>query len=473
MDLHFYGATQQVTGSCYLLKVAGRRLLVDCGLFQGPPEVEEKNRQPFPFKPADIDAVILTHAHLDHSGRLPLLIKDGFTGPIYTHRATRDLCRIMLKDAGYIHEKEVEWVNRKRERKGLPLFEPLYTMQDAVASMHSFKGLDYCESRELFPGVRLCLYDAGHILGSSIVELRLEENGLQRKLVFSGDLGHLRAPILNDPETLKDADLVIMESTYGDRLHRPWAETWQELGEIIEDAHANKGNILIPAFAVGRTQELLWAFDEHYQEWGLGRWTVFLDSPLAIEATEIYGRHRELYDRETQALERRNGDMFQLPNLRLTRTSLQSMAINRVRSGAIVIAGSGMCTGGRIKHHLKHNLWRDNCHLIIVGFQAAGTLGRRLVDGAEHIQLWGETIRVAARVHTVGGFSAHADRDGLTAWYQKFENRPRLALVHGEPEAISALQQHLRQQLQAPAVIPEEGAAIDLKKFTTRGMPAW
>ena len=473
MDLQFFGATQQVTGSCFLVKAAGRRILIDCGLFQGPAEVEAKNRQPFPFEPSSIDAVVLTHAHLDHSGRLPLLVKEGFKGPIYTHRATRDLCRIMLKDSAYLNEKETEWENRKRERKGLPLWEPLYTLQEAATSMRSFRVLDYGEPRELFPGVNLCLHDAGHILGSGIADLRLDENGLRRRLVFSGDLGHLRAPILNDPETLKDADLVIMESTYGDRLHRSWKETWAELGGIISEARRGQGNILIPAFAVGRTQELLWAFNQHFNDWKMDRWAIFLDSPLAIEATEIYSRHRELYDSETRAMKRRNGSTFALPNLRHTRTSLQSMAINRIRSGAIIIAGSGMCTGGRIKHHLKHNLWRENCHVIIVGFQAAGTLGRRLVEGAEHVQLWGETIRVAARIHTVGGFSAHADRDGLTAWYKQFENRPRLALVHGEPEAGLALQQHLRDELQARVAIPEEGARVDLKKFTSTRMRGW
>ena len=473
MDLQFFGATQQVTGSCFLLQAAGRRILIDCGLFQGTAEVEEKNRRPFPFEPASLDAVVLTHAHLDHSGRLPLLVKEGFRGPIYSHRATRDLCRIMLKDAAYLNEKETEWENRKRERKGLPLWQPLYTLDEAADSVRSFRVLDYGESRELFPGVNLRLYDAGHILGSAIAELRLDESGLRRKLVFSGDLGHLRAPILKDPETLKDADLVIMESTYGDRLHRSWADTWAELGGIISEARKAEGNILIPAFAVGRTQELLWAFNQHFDEWGMDRWAIFLDSPLAIEATEIYTRYRELYDPETLALKRHNGSTFDLPNLRHTRTSLQSMAINRIRSGAIIIAGSGMCTGGRIKHHLKHNLWRANCHVVIVGFQAAGTLGRQLVDGAEQVQLWGESIRVAAKIHTVGGFSAHADRDGLTAWYQQFENRPRLALVHGEPAAASALQQHLRDELQARVAIPEEGGRIDLKNFASTRVRGW
>jgi metallo-beta-lactamase family protein len=469
MDLQFFGASQQVTGSCFLLRAAGRRLLVECGLFQGPPEVEEKNRQPFPFDPASIDAVILTHAHLDHSGRLPLLINSGFQGPIYTHRATRDLCRILLKDAGYLNEKDAEWENRKRQRKGLSRVEPLYTLHEAAASMKRFRVLDYDKPRQLFPGVRLRLQDAGHILGSSIAELWLTEDGVERKLVFSGDLGHRDAPILQDPVAVREADLVIMESTYGDRLHRPWKETWEELGEVFGNSDRKRGNVLIPAFAVGRTQELLYAFSKHYDDWGMDNWQIFLDSPLAIDATNIYARHRELYDTDALGLQYRNGSLFELPNLQFTKTTLQSMALNRIQSGAVIIAGSGMCTGGRIKHHLKHNLWRRNSHLVIVGFQAMGTLGRALVDGAEKIQLWGETIKVAARIHTIGGFSAHADCQGLVNWYRQFEERPPLALVHGEPLAINALQQRLRDELQAPVFAPEEGDRIDLRRLGQGG----
>lgn len=465
VDIRIFGAAQQVTGSCFLLQVAGRRILVECGLFQGPREIEDKNRQPFPFDPARIDAVILTHAHLDHSGRLPLLIKGGFKGPVYAHRATRDLCRILFKDAGYLNEKEAEWSNRKRERKGLPEIEPLYTQREAGASLKRFRVLDYGIERELFPGVRLRMQDAGHILGSAIVELWLQENGQQRKLVFSGDLGHRGAPILRDPRVLNEADLVFMESTYGDRLHRPWAETWEELGEVLQTCRRDKGNVLIPAFAVGRTQEILYAFAKNYQAWDMAQWNIFLDSPLAIEATNIYARHRDLYDRESLRLGKENGALFELPNLRFTRTTLQSMAVNRIRSGAVVIAGSGMCTGGRIKHHLKHNLWRRNCHIIIVGFQAYGTLGRALVDGAEEVQLWGESIRVAARVHTIGGFSAHADSDGLVNWYRHFERRPPVVLVHGEAASISALGERLRREYQARVITPLEGGRIDLHRL--------
>jgi metallo-beta-lactamase family protein len=462
MDLQFFGAAQQVTGSCFLLRVAGKRILVECGLFQGPPEVEAKNRQPFPFDPAGIDAVVLTHAHLDHSGRLPLLVKAGFQGPIYAHNATRDLCRILLKDAAYLNEKEVEWSNHKRQRKGLSLLEPLYTMQDATVAMRRFHGLKYGERRTLFPGIKVRMQDAGHILGSAITEVFVEENGVQRKLVFSGDLGHKGAPILRDPVMVKEADLVIMESTYGDRLHRPWDETWQELAHVLKESLRAKGNVLIPSFAVGRSQEILYAFTQHFEGWGLKDWNIFLDSPLAIEATNIYARHAELYDTDAVNLKHYNGNIFGLPNLRLTRTSLQSMAINRIRSGAIIIAGSGMCNGGRIKHHFKHNLWRSNCHVLMVGFQAEGTLGRALVDGAEQIQLWGETIHVGAKIHTIGGFSAHADQQGLLDWYGHIENRPPLVLVHGEPDAIGALKNKIKQQWQTSAHIAQEGERLEL-----------
>ena len=319
----------------------------------------------------------------------------------------------MLRDSAYLNEKETEWENRKRERKGLELLEPLYTIQDAREAMRRFKCLEYGAEKRILPGVTLRLLDAGHILGSSIVELWLEENGVRRKLVFSGDLGATDRPILHDPSPVEDADFVLMESTYGDRLHRSPEETRQEVVEIVEQARKARGNIVIPAFAVGRTQHLLYAFARYFDDWQLGRWQIFLDSPMAIEATEVYARHADLYDAESRELWRQNAERPLLPNLQLTRTANQSMRLNAIRSGAIIIAGSGMCTGGRIKHHLKHNIWRKDCHIVIVGYQARGTIGRMLVDGASRIRLWGETYVVRAQVHTVGGLSAHADQDGL------------------------------------------------------------
>lgn len=465
MRLQFWGATQQVTGSCFLVETRDHRVLLDCGLIQGSPRDEARNREAFPFQPDQLDAVVLTHAHLDHSGRLPLLVKAGYKGPIYAHRATRDLCRIMLKDAAYLNEREAEWVNRKRRRKHRELVEPLYTMQDATTAMRRFRVLDYDQTRRIVPGVTIRLQDAGHILGSAIVELWLEENGATRKIVFSGDLGHRGAPILRDPTPVQDADLVVLESTYGDRQHRPWANTWQELGQVFRDALEAKGNILIPAFAVGRTQELLYGLAKHYDDWNLARWQIFLDSPMAIEATRIYSQHSSIYDSEASAVHQAVNNFFRLPNLHISRTANQSMAINRVRAGAIIVAGSGMCTGGRIKHHLKHNVWRRNAHVIFVGFQARGTLGRAIVDGAWEIDLWGETVRVGATVHTIGGFSAHADQHGLTTWYGGFNDSPPVALVHGEAEPIEALAHVLRDEHNARVIVPTEGTALDLMQL--------
>ena len=446
MQIEFLGATREVTGSCYLLHVGNYRVLVECGLIQGSQKSERHNHDPFLFDTQNIDAVVLTHAHLDHSGRLPLLIKQGYKGRIYTHTATVDLCAIMLEDAGYLNEKEVQWENKKRERKGLKLIEPLYTRAEARAAHKHFRPLDYGKTEEIIPGVKLTLRDAGHILGSAIAELELHEGNHVSTVVFSGDLGHRGSPILRDPKVVTHADLVIMESTYGDRLHRVWDETWQEMGEIISSAHSGKGNILIPAFTVGRTQELLYMFRQYFDEWRIRDWEVYLDSPMGIEATEVYGKHTKIYDSEAKSILAQSGNPFDLPNLHLSQRSEESMKINRRASGAIVIAGSGMCTGGRIKHHFKHNIWRENAHVMIVGFQARGTLGRALVDGAKHIRLWGETIQVNAQVHTIGGLSAHADQQGLMDWYKHFEKQPPVVLVHGEPIAMDALANRLKSE---------------------------
>jgi metallo-beta-lactamase family protein len=462
VKLRFLGAAGQVTGSCYLIEVAGRRLLLECGLIQGGRRDEEQNRAEFPFPATGIDALVVSHAHIDHSGRIPLLTKRGFEGPVYAHRATRDLCRIMLRDAAYLNEKDAQWENRKRERKGLRLLQPLYGRQDAEDCLGQFRGIAYDRKHEILPGVSLRFRDAGHILGSCIVELWLAENGIERKLVFSGDLGHAGAPILNDPRRVEDADIVLLESTYGDRQHRGWNETLAEIGDVLERCRRGRGNILIPAFAVGRTQELLYLFARHYREWGLDEWLIFLDSPLAIQATGVYRKHSQLYDAEARSLWQAPEQQRLLPNLHFTRTSKQSMRINKIRSGAIIIAASGMCTGGRIKHHLKNNVWRKECDVIIVGFQARGTTGRALVDGARHIRLWGETIRVGASVHTIGGLSAHADAAGLTAWYQGFRRRPPVYLVHGEQQSREALAERLQATCGVHAVLPQVGQTIDL-----------
>ena len=465
IEIEFFGATGEVTGSCHLVTVGNHKILLDCGLIQGRAEDEARNREPFPFDPRSIDAVVLSHAHIDHSGRLPLLVKAGFRGRIYTHRASRDLCRIMLKDSAFLYQKDVEWENRKRARKGLDMIDAMYTIEDARIAMKQFKGLVYQQKKRILPNVTLKLNDAGHILGSSIIELWLGDEGQQRKLVFSGDLGRSGMPILEDPEIISDADLVVMESTYGDRMHRSWDETKNEISEVLSIATNGSGNILIPAFSVGRTQEILYLFAKYYKQWKLDRWQIFLDSPLAIEATRIFMNHSDLFDADMQALFQQNKQQSILPNLHISRTTNQSMALNRVHAGAIIIAGSGMCNGGRIKQHLKHNIWRSNCHVIISGFQARGTLGRRLVDGAKRITLWGEAVQVAASVHTIGGLSAHADQMGLKNWYGNFKNRPPIVLVHGEEQAQECLSGILQTELNANVTIAKYGQKINLLKL--------
>ncbi len=467
MRLTFHGAAGGVTGSCYLVECGGRSLLLECGLLQGGPRAEEGNRAAFPVDPAGLDAVVLSHAHIDHSGRLPLLVKQGYRGPVHTQRATAELCEIMLRDSGYLQEKDAEIETRKRERKGLPPVTALYTRLDAERAMRRFRAHDYDEVVEVMPGVRARFRDAGHILGSAIVELWLSEDGQARKLVFSGDLGQHNTPILRDPATVPDADAVLLESTYGDRLHRSREETFAEMGEIFAAAKAGGGNILIPAFAVGRSQELLYLFAERFEEWGLADWRICLDSPMAIAATELYARHVDLHDEEALRLWRR-GDNALAERLEFVRTPQQSRALNRVRSGLIIVAASGMCEGGRIRHHLKNNIWRPDCHVIIVGFQARGTVGRQLVDGAASIRLWGESIRVAAKVHTVGGFSAHADQQGLLNWYRGFEDAPPVWLVHGEDEARAVLAERLEATAAASVHLPRAGDSIDLLDLPSR-----
>lgn len=460
MELEFYGAASGVTGSCHILKVGHHRVLLDCGLIQGSREEEERNREPFPFDPAGIDAVVLSHAHLDHSGRLPLLVQQGFRGPIYTQNATCDLCDVLWQDAAGLEERDAEYHNRRHP--GVGLARPLYTRRDAARAWDQLVGLPYRVPREILPGIGVRLLDAGHILGSALVEVTIEERGHARKLVFSGDIGQYDTPILHDPTTIQEADVVLMESTYGDRLHRNREETIREIGEILAAARHDKGNVLIPAFAIGRSQEILYLFGQYYEAWGLDRWQIFLDSPMAIEATRIYWEYPQLYDEEATKLRERLHEMPRLQNLHLTRSVEESQAINRFESGAIIIAGSGMCTGGRIVHHLKRNLVRRGCHVLIVGFQAYGTLGRRLVNGERSVRIHGEDYRVQAQIHTVGGLSAHADQADLLRWVGGFRTHPAVCLVHGEPEAKQAFQSRLRERLGIDAAIPATGEILDL-----------
>jgi metallo-beta-lactamase family protein len=462
MEIEFYGAASGVTGSCHILRANGQVILLDCGLIQGPREVEQKNREPFPFAPQEISAVVLSHGHIDHSGRIPLLVKQGYDGPIYAHNATCDLCRILLKDSASLQQRDAEYENKWRKRKGRPLVEPLYSVADVDEALSRSVGLSYRKRREILPGVSICFQDAGHILGSSSVEVWLNEDGYEQKIVFSGDLGQYDMPILNDPAVIQHADHVLVESTYGNRRHRDLQRTIDEIGEIISQARHDRGNLLIPAFSVGRSQEILYFMGKYFDDWDLGRWRIFLDSPMAIKATEVYWNYPQLYDEEATRLRREANEMPPLKNLHLSSSVEDSMAINNITSGAIIIAGSGMCNGGRIIHHLKHNLARQGAHVMIVGYQAYGTLGRKLVDGHEEVRIHGNDYPVRAHIHTVGGLSAHGDVDDLTRWLRNFNSDPAIHVVHGEDESKQAFRDTIEQQLGLRADVPAMGDVLEL-----------
>lgn len=456
-SIQFLGAAGEVTGSCHLLRAAGKKILLDCGMIQGGREEDSRNRERFPFDPADIDAVVLSHAHIDHSGRLPLLVKRGYRGKIHTQTATADLVKVMLEDAARLAEQDVEHANRMRERRGLKLLEPLYELADVSDAIGRLHGLEYGTRIELFPGIHLRLQDAGHILGAAIVEIWVDEGAGERKLVFSGDIGPDGTPIMRDATPVHDADLVLMESTYGDRLHRPRDQTIVEIGEVLDAARGSGGNVIIPAFAVGRTQELLYWFAHHYEAWGMQRWRVHLDSPMASKVVDVYRRHMHLFDQEGRSQWPKGEDPFTLPGLRFVDSMEESQQLNRQARGNIIIAGSGMCNGGRVRHHLKHNLWRPAAHVLIVGYQAQNTLGRQLVDGHSSVRIFNEIIRVNARIHTVGGLSAHADQQGLMNWYGHFQKRPPVYLVHGENGAREILASKLRDTYGCEAALARPG----------------
>lgn len=469
MKLTSYGAAGEVTGSCHLVEVGERRVLLDCGLIQGRSKAELRNHDPFPFDPASLDAVVLSHAHIDHCGRLPILIKQGYKGKIHSHEASCDLVDILLKDSASLNERDVARRNKRRKREGKHLLSTLYDKQDVNTTLQRMTPMKYDQAVHITEGVSVRLYDAGHILGSAMVELTLVEGDETRVLVFSGDLGHRGSPILRDFHVLKKADLVLMESTYGNRNHRDWTETLDEVSQIADAVKNGSGNILIPAFSVGRSQMILYTMARYFEEWGLAKWKIFLDSPMAIKASEVYLKHTNLYDAEAAAYYEEKGPLLAMPNLKFTQTSEESMQINRMERGAIVIAGSGMCNGGRILHHLKHNLWRPEAHVILAGYQSPGTLGRRLVDGDPIVKIHSERIKVAAQIHTVGGLSAHADQQGLLDWYENFEGRPPILLVHGEPRSMKVLAARLRNELDVPVQQQKKGKSTDLLRLDRFG----
>jgi metallo-beta-lactamase family protein len=458
LRLEFFGAAAEVTGSCHILHVGSQKILLDCGLIQGGKKDEARNADPFPFDASKIDAVVLSHAHLDHCGRLPLLVKRGFRGPVFAQEASCELVAILLADAAHLQQRDAEYRSRKTGKR----IKPLYTVKEGERVIRQMRGVKYRQVFDVVKGVKVRFLDAGHILGSCAVEVFADEGGVERKIVFSGDLGQYDTPILRDPDPIDRADVVLMESTYGGRRHRDREQTVAELGDILTSARSRRGNILIPAFSIGRSQEIMYQLGKHYEEWGLSRFRIFLDSPMAIEASKVYWENTQLYDEEATRLRLENGGMPLLPNLTLSRSPDDSMAINRIRSGAIVIAGSGMCNGGRIIHHLKHNLDREETQVLITGYQAFGSLGRRLVNREEAVRIHGRTIPVRASIHTVGGLSAHGDQDDLARWYENMKNRPPVYLVHGEVEAQEDFRKYLGKRCGADVHLPKPGDILDL-----------
>ncbi len=456
MEISFHGADLGVTGSCHLVSCVGRKILIDCGMYQGGRELDEENSEPFGFDAREIDFVLLTHAHLDHCGRLPLLAKRGFRGEIITTSATRELARLVMVDSAHLQEEEMQHrEHRSHRHRRQHAAAPLYSVVDAFLALDYFgRVAAYGQPVQLAPGIRVTYIDAGHILGSASILLELEENGRQRSVLFSGDLGNSGRPLLRDPAPPPRADVVVMETTYGDRLHRPFQPSVQEFYGAITDTFKRGGNVVIPTFALERAQELLYFLREGVEKNLLPRATqVFLDSPMAISATEIFKRHPECYDAETEALFRSGRDPFNLPGLHFTRETAASIAINHIGAGAIIMAGSGMCTGGRVRHHLQQNISREECSVVFVGYAAAGTLARNVIDGAEEVRIYGEKIPVRARIHTINGFSAHADQAELLAWHGQTGNPEVTYLVHGDEQVMRQFAGHLEQ---TQVVMPEQ-----------------
>lgn len=453
MKIQFAGASTGVTGSCHHITSGEHQILLDCGQFQGGKAQDALNYEEFPFNPAEIECVVLSHAHIDHCGRLPLLVKRGFQGKIYCTDATADLLDIMLKDSGYIHEKEAEWQNRKGERAGREIIEPLYTFNDAVDTLQYIEPVRYDQQIDINDHMRIVFSDAGHILGSAIVELWVTEDEKETKIVFSGDLGVQDRPILKDPTVIKEADFVIMETTYGNRLHPANEASIQDLLDIVIKTTKRGGNVVIPSFAVGRTQELIFEFNRFYNENSefrkeLENIKIYIDSPMATNATEVFEKNAQVFDEETKNYILSGDNPLDFPNLEFTRSSEESQALNMDTTPKVIISASGMCEAGRIRHHLKHNLWNKNNSIVFVGYQAEGTLGRAILDGVESVALFGEDVQVNAEIYNLEGFSGHADQNGLFSWIASFENPPKqLFLVHGEEESKVAFAKLIKEKL--------------------------
>ena len=465
MKLTFLGATHEVTGSCYLLEACQKRVLIDYGMEQGEDIFENTE---LPVKPSDIDMVLLTHAHMDHSGKLPLLYKEGFQGQIFSTAATADLCEIMLRDSAHIQEFEAEWRNRKAKRSGEEEYEPLYTMADAEAAVKLLAPIDYNQKITLCDGIEVRFNDMGHLLGSASIEVWITEGEVSKKIVFSGDVGNVNQPIIKDPQKVKEADYVVIESTYGDRTHgteRP--DYVKEFARILRETFAKGGNVVIPSFAVGRTQEILYFIREikendlvpEYPEF-----EVYVDSPLAIEATQVFNKNvKSCFDEDAMKLVEVGINPLVFPGLKLSVTSEDSRAINFDPKSKVIISASGMCEAGRIRHHLKHNLWRPECTICFVGYQAVGTLGRKLIEGAECVKLFGENITVNAHIETMKGISGHADMNGLLDWLKGFETKPaRVIVVHGEDQVTDSFAQLVEDTIGCPAFAPYSGGCMDL-----------
>ena len=464
MKITFIGATHEVTGSCYYLEAAGKKFLVDCGMEQGPDYYENKD---IPVPPGELDFVLLTHAHMDHSGNLPAIYAKGFKGPVYATEATCNLCDIMLRDSAHIQMFEAEWRNRKAKRQGKPEFVPAYTMEDALGVIRNFVGCPYETGIILGEGLRVKFIDAGHLLGSSSIEVNICEAGVEKTIVFSGDIGNKNQPLIKDPAYFRKADYVVMESTYGDRSHGERPDYVRLLADVIQETFDRGGNVVIPSFAVGRTQEMLYFIRQIKAEGlihGHDNFKVFVDSPLANEATNIFGIHKyDCFDDEALELIRKGINPLSFPGLKISVTSEDSKAINFDDDCKVIISASGMCDAGRIKHHLKHNLWREDSTILFVGYQAVGTPGHALLEGTQEIKLFGEPVHVAAKICRMPGISGHADVNGLVDWIKAFEVKPQKVFVtHGEDTVTELFAARLRDEMNYDAYAPFSGTEFDL-----------